>query len=236
MKFEAFGVSINTKGSIINPNIKLVAYPGFAIAILTILLFLTISTGFSRIQTQTETLRAAESDVSVLATKVEILREISAGILGHTDTSIMAMPEKNSGLWTLWQIKSLAQTHEVEISSIGFGSQAGQSGLGGVSITFDARGNINSIINYLKDVETLAPVMILDVVGLSSDGGEFIASTAVATHWASLPTKLPPLTQPITRLSQSEEDLLNRLGRLNRPEFTTLFPTEEPSGRDDPFN
>lgn len=233
MKFEAFGLKINTGDSLVNPNVKLLAVPVLSTSVFTILLIFAISTGYSKIITQNEDLEIAKKSEAILETKVQILRKIEDGILEYSDDSIVAMPDRNSSLWALVQVKRLAQKHNIDLSELSVSSQGG-----GVSLSLNLSGESGAVIDYLKEVRRLAPVMTLGEVSIDSGNGigVFIASTSVTTTWADLPTELPPLTQPITDLNEKEKNLLDQIARLEHPEFTSLSPSGQTEERVDPFN
>lgn len=234
---EAFGIKIDTNVSFINPNFKLVAYPAIALGIMATLSVMALTTGYSKVKTQISEFNSAAKNEEILETKVNVLREIASGILVHTDTSITAMPSNNPILWTYSQVKKQAEKHEVELSEITFGRSSGGEGLGGATISFDMQGDVQKMIDYMKDASNLAPVLTLGEVELEEDPKTgFIAKTELTAYWADLPTKIPPLTQPIKGLTPSEEELLSRLAILDRPEFTVLDKAEGSSGRIDPFN
>lgn len=235
MAVEAFGIKFDARGSFLSPNIKLLGLPALTLVVLLGLLLFALKTGYSKIFGQIEELESGRMTENVLEIKAETLRRIQKGILPYSETSITAMPEKNSSLWTLSQIKFLAGRHEVGMSGIEFGG-ASFAGGGGVTISFQLAGDVQPVIDFLKEVKALAPVMTLDDVTFESQEGNVIVVTGVTTQWADLPTELPPLTKPIVDLTSNEEELLAELAKLYLPEFTVLAPSKSGSERVDPFN
>lgn len=230
---RSFVLSID---KLLGPNLRIILFPFLAIAALIILIFIVANTGYSRISSRLEELQGVQKDEAVLEQKLEILREIEEGILAQSDVSLIAMPDKNPALWMVGQLNGVAAPNSVYLFENKLRSESkDDSGLSNIEFETSVRGGQAQILNFLKAINSLAPISTIESVNLEEDKGTLVAELKIKVYWADLPTKLPPLTTPVKRLTTQEEELLANIARLQRPTFTIL-PPSQPSERQSPFD
>lgn len=225
-----------TKEKLLGPNIKVLVGPAVLIVVLVVLFVYGAKAGYSQISLRLKELRGAQKEEVVLEQKLEILREIEKGILAQTDVSLIAMPDRNPALWMVAQLKDSAEASSLFLFDKTLRSESeDETGLVKMDFGTTAEGNFDSVMNFLKSINSLAPVSTIERVEVVQDEGITSAKIQLFVYWADLPTKIPPLTEPINRLTAQQEEVLTKISRLKRPIFTVLKPIK-PSAREDPFN
>lgn len=225
------------KEKLFGPNVKVLALPVGLIVVLFVLFIYALKTGYSQISTRVNNLRDSEKQEQILEERVEILREIQDGILAQSDISIIAVPNKNPALWVLSQLKNTASENSLTLLNTRIRNEDNvDETLKKMNLEFSAEGEILSIMSFVKSVEKFAPVTRVEAISIvNTQEGSVTASIGTTIFWGELPTKIPPLTEPIKRLSAKENELFAVVDKLRRPTFTVLTPIE-PSLRETPFN
>ncbi|MCH7641469.1 hypothetical protein IID22_04705 [Patescibacteria group bacterium] len=230
---EIFGLSIE---GTVKPNIRTLAVPVFVVVVLLILAFVIGQTGIRQITSKIKELGESRKVENKLEARATVLERVEGVVLGQADVSIIALPEKNPSLLMLTQLSTQAEKHSLTL--LGKKTRAGAPAGKGITsgeISFSLKGDLKEIIEFLKDIKTLAPLSSIDEVSVKLEGGEATVGILLSIYWSSFPTELPPITQPITELKQEEQAILDRISVLQKPEFITLTPSS-PSEREDPFN
>jgi len=171
-----------------------------------------------------------------LQEKVEVLSQFRGIISDGTVSSLnAALPETNSALLMLSQIKTLSSKHSLLFSDLNVGTPAiGDSGLYKVELKFDLDGQIEQIIPFLRELKFFAPVSNIREVEFIS-GTEVSRSTvSIVVYFAEYPNKIPAITDPIVNLTASEVETLSVLEGLIIPDFVDLEPSA-PGERANPF-
>jgi len=219
----------------LKPNLRILITPLLLAIIILFLGFFIIKNGMVRITTKLEELDNLESTVITLQEKVDILREIEGIILSHADTTVIAIPEKNSTLVMLTHLSSVANEKSVQIINKKTQSQQiGEEGLVSAKININITSDFNSILDYLMNLDDLAPLSTIDEVDTSKSGEVMSGNLALSVYWGDFPTRIPAITEPIKTLTAEEEDLINLLAKLKRPDFIDMAPTA-PTNRENPF-
>ena len=155
--------------------------------------------------------------------------------MSYADTAIVAMPDKNPSLVALSQLKNLAEARALILNNIEVGRKTtNKSGTSKTTISFEVEGALSQVLNYLLSTKNFAPISTIDRVEIAQAGGVIRTSVDLAVFWAPLPTKLPAITETVTELTASEENLITELLDLEQPLFFQVLPVE-PSARIDPF-
>jgi hypothetical protein len=146
------------------------------------------------------------------------------------------LPSENPALLVISQIKKLAVANEAYLSNIKV-AVSGQtdSKTENAEISFDIKGQINSVLNLISEIKKVAPLIQVDSVKLSLDSDIAQATVQVRTYWAPYPTKMPALTEPTSGLSNSEQVLLVDLTDLELPDFDTNLVPTSPVENPNPF-
>ena len=224
------------KEKLFGPNVKALVGPAALILVLVALFVYAAKTGYSQISLRLKELRSAQKEEAVLEQKLEILREIEEGILAQTDVSLVAMPDRNPALWMIAQLKDSAEASSLLLFDNTLKSESkDETGLAKMDLGTTAQGNFDSVMSFLKSINSLAPVSTIERVEVVQDEGVASAKIQLSVYWADFPTKIPPLAEPIYRLTAQQEEVLTKISRLKRPIFTVLQPGK-PSARENPFN
>jgi Tfp pilus assembly protein PilO len=219
----------------LSASITAIAVPlAYLLAALLISLF-GLKTGLGKLGEQSKILSAAKKTQSTLQQKESLLRQRETQISSEIDILANVIPEKNPALTMITQLKNLAITNSIILTSFKIGSQNDSGAVSFVDLNFDAEGAVSSLINFLSSLKNLAPLSAIDKAKLNQLGGIGAVNVSIRVYFAPYPTKLPSLTEAINDLTDEEKDLLDTLSGLTLPTFTTLTP-QEPSIRENPFN
>ena len=226
LKFKIFG-----------PNLSTLLVPTSLLIGLVLLSTYSVRVGFKNAITKFKELQESQKKERILEEKLTTLNQLQNVILGKTEVSILALPSENPALLGISQLKSLANENTVFIhdnelgASVKFEEEITKAIL---SSTLD--GEMNSIINFLKNIPSLAPLMNLDEIQIKTISGTSVRSEIkTAVFWSALPTKFSSITEPVSDLSSEERQILERISNLKIPSFTVVTP-QAPGTREDPFN
>ena len=202
-----------------------------------IILFIIVGKfGLSKISEVRAGLAKAQKDRTILTQKTDILRTVSASVGESANAALGVLPESNPSLAVVSQIKLLALENSVLVSGIKSGPEiADKTGLLRTDISFDIIAPRDQMIAFIKATGNIAPVIVVDKIKLSENGGVERAAISVKSFWSPLPTKLPLLTTEITNLTEAEKQLITDMGSLRKPVFV-IVPPSTGTGRTDPFS
>lgn len=229
-----FGITL--KGTI-EPNVRVIALPVLGTLFLVVLTIIAIKTGIVQIANQAKDLKQARITETILESKLELLKQLGGEVLSDADVTAIALPEKNPGIITLYHLSSLAMNHNVLINdrSMKVSPSNADTDTSMGELTIAISGDLASILDLVKEVKTIAPLVTLQKIYLQEEGDVILANADLTVYWSVYPEKLPPLTEPITDLTEEEKVLFEELQKLSKPEFVELLPSS-PSLRVDPFN
>ncbi len=228
--------SIKIKKAIIIPQkIKVMLVPLALLLAMIAMAAVVFKVGVNRISSQRSGLQNATKNETILSQKQQVLQTLESNILSYADAAIVAMPDKNPSLIALSQLKVLAERNTVILSNIEVGGKIkDKSGTSKTIVSFEIEGTLAGVLDYLISTKSFAPLSIIDRVEIAQAGGVIRASVDLAVYWVPLPTKLPPISEPVRELTASETNLITELSNLEQPLFIQVVPTD-PSGRADPF-
>lgn len=221
---------------IVSPNIKALIVPVVILIVLIILSAISYRIAISEVTTQREELATANNVEKVLKNKETVLSQVEGQINSYVDAAALAVPSQNPALVMISQLKNLALTKGVILSSVKGGAESTTPGsLISVDITLAIEGPSAAIIDYLKAVNTFVPLSTLDRVKINQSGGNARAEVMVRTYFSPFPTQLPSMAEPIKDLTAEEKELLGKLSQLTPPMFINLTP-QAPVVRESPFD
>lgn len=204
------------------------------LVVLTILFIVVAKFGMSKVSDLRVKLTSAQKDETTLTEKTKLLATISDSLGTGTVAATGAMPESNSSLIVLSQLKILAGTKGVFISNIKAGNEVkDDTGLSRVDLTFDSRGPKDSIISFLGDTAKIAPITKLTKIKITQALGETLATVTVSSFWSALPKTIPSVTESINDLTPAERNTLTEISKLIQPIFIEIQANE--GGKEDPF-
>lgn len=208
----------------------------FAPLIAVVLLFYFVgSFGFSKISEVRVQLAGESKNQATLTQKLAILRTVSDTLATGASFAATALPDSNPSLLLSSQLKNLSSQNQVNLSGLKGGPEVTDStGLSRVDLTLDVTGTRESVLDFAKAIEGMAPITHIDKIKITEGNNQVRASLSLRSFWSPLPTKLPSLTEQITDLTADERALLSDLSGLTQPTISTA-PVPASSGKTDPF-
>ena len=216
-------------------KVSAILIPAVYLLVSIILFVFGAKTGIAKISEQGSTLNETRKTEGVLQQKESLLRQIETEVSSQVDVLANVLPEKNPALIMISQLKNLALVSGVTITTFKIGAQNDAGTVSFVDLTYDADGDLVSVISFLNTIKTLAPISTIDTAKINQHGGIASANVRIRVYFAGYPTKLPSLTEAVNALTDEEGGLLDTLSGLTLPVFTTLLP-QEPTVRESPFN
>lgn len=223
---------------ILNPNISLLLKPFFILSVTIVLLSYLIKTGYAKVTEQINKYQKAQQSRNDLNEKIKTLREVKEGVLGKGDRSVLALPDKNSTIWVITQLKANSQEVGATLDKIDLIGTTEKEGVMQVDLEVVVSGpNFESLLTFLSNIAKSAPITTISSVTFEKAQGkeEISAKIELSSYWSSLPKVLPPIAEPVVGLTDKEKDILSRISDLKTPTFTVLEPSA-PIERSEPFN
>jgi len=216
-------------------SLKIIAGPVGLLVLLVLLFFMSVKIGSANIKNSKSLISDLEGKNKTLTAKLGTLREIENDVSDASDITSVALPQENPALVAVSQIKYLASANNTQITNLEVGKGFAKEEVSELNMGFDVSGQTSDILRFLASVKTVAPIVIVSDVSLSSLSGENIASTSVIAHWSDFPAKIPALSENIETLTKEEEKLLSEVSELVQPEFFEL-EAQAPAPDRDPFS
>jgi Tfp pilus assembly protein PilO len=216
-------------------NIKLMLRSTLPLFVVIILFVMVAKFGFGKISGLRQEIARSQKDSVILSQKLDLLRTVAETVSTGSQVAIVTLPATNPSLTVSSQLKNLAFQNSVVITNLKSGSEVQDpSGLSRVNVSFDVIGGRTQIIGFIKSIEKIAPITMVDKIKLTESSAETRANVSVKSFWAPLPTKLPALTDQISDLTPDELNTLNEISKFIQPTFTEV-PASETEGKADPF-
>ncbi len=231
-------ISSNSLIRSISPNIKVMAIPVIVLAVVVTLFVYMINVGYSRITKQIEEYKTNQGIEGVLSGKLTLLKNVQSEVEDNTDTTILALPDRNPATWSISQLRQESIKNQVTMDSINVSNPASiEENLNTMDIDIHVVGeDIAKVLNFLMGLTTYAPISTIREAQMEkSQGGGLEASVKTSIYWSQLPLTLPAIDEPVNDLTSEEKQILNQISSLTRPTFTTLEPAA-PKERLIPFN
>lgn len=191
----------------------------FPLVIIVVLIFVVGKFGISQIGNVRKNISDLNKTELTLTEKLNILKTVSQLSDTGSTAAVTALPEANASLSVLSQIRTIAAKENLTISEI---KSSGADSSGGdnifsTSISFTLAGTRESIISFVKAIDTIAPLTFVNGFDLSESGSASTANISLKTYYAPLPSTIPTVTQAVTDLSESDKKILSDLGTLTPP-------------------
>jgi Tfp pilus assembly protein PilO len=211
-----------------------------AIGPLVIVLFLGFFVGqftLSKVGEQSIKIKKLQKENTVLTQKVKLLSSVATNVQDGANLVTITLPESNSSLAVVSQIKLTALENELVIGNLKSGAEVkDSSGLSRADISFEIDGAKTKIIDYLNSLTKVAPIIVVDKVKLSETENGARASVTVKAFWTALPKTLPSINQSINDLTEKEIQVLDDIGTLRQPQFVGSSVETSGEGKVDPFS
>ena len=218
----------------LGPNLKTLAVPFVSLIVLIVLVIVLFQVALSKISLQTEEITKTQKEEKVLSAKLSFLSEAESQIGNQAESLSLYLPDKNSALSIIAQIKSLATPYGLIVENIKVGTEIKEGGVSKVSIDFDVDGQTSAILIYLKSLKTAMPVMVFSRVKIAGATEVVRASVTLIGFWSPLLTKIPAITEPIKELTGEEKTLIEKITSFVQPPFGKVAPAG-PTSRGNPF-
>lgn len=223
------------KKGAIPADFQVLIKPLVLFSVMAILAAVIYNVGVARISQQNVQVAQTKKNESILANRVSVLQEVSGTVTTQAKAADAAVPNINPGLLTLSQLKGLATKTGVSAVNFGIGSEIKDlAGLNRVETSIVVEGSFSNVVSFISQLNTIAPIAVPGKIRITSAGALSRASVTVSSYFAPLPTKLPSLTEPVTKLNSSEADIINKISLLTQPAFLELSP-QSPAPHNNPF-
>jgi len=210
-------------------------FPVVYILVLLFLFYISLTTGIKKIVAQKREIKSSEKIVNVLTEKVKDLREFSSRYDPLYQGALVALPTQPSILFTYSQLKRAASDNNIILDDVKLGRGSRDlKGLFQDGINFSATGSFDDVISFFRMMNNSAPITLIDSMDINASGGELSVDVKTSSFWASSSGKIPPITSPISSITQEDRLLLNEAGSLRPSLINKIFP-QNASGRVDPF-
>ena len=211
-------------------------FPIIYIFILSVLLYISLTTGVKKITKQRREIKSLEKTVNVLTEKVKDLKGFSLKYGSLYQGALVALPTQPSVLIAYSQLKRAASDNNIILDDVRLGSRGGKTlkGLVQDGISFSAVGSFDDVISFFRAMNNLAPVILIDSIDVNASGGELAVDVKISSFWALPSEKIPSITSPISSITKEESLLLDDASSLKPPSMNNITP-QNASGRTNPF-
>ena len=217
-------------------NIKIVVRSIAPFVVVLVLFFLVAKFGIPKVADLRSRIASATISRNVLTQKVAVLQTVSGTVGNFSSTAATALPDSNTSLAVISQLKNLAIINGILVSGIKSGTEVKDTtGLSRVDVNFKVAGNRTQITAFLKGISGFAPITTVGRIKIEESGGVTTADVAVSSYWAPLPKTLPSTDQALSDLTADERTILASITSLSQPSFSTVSPSVS-GGRSDPFS
>jgi hypothetical protein len=205
--------------------IKIAAKPLLVLALLAILSLTGFSKAFSEIGSLKEQQAKAVKSENILKSKLDTLSINEASVSTDANHAVSFLPGENPALLVLYQLRAGAVNSGLILSDLKVGSGIQDpNGFMRVSISFDVEGPLMQILDFISSSKVMAPNIWVERTDLEFSGDVVRASIDTKSFWVPFPTKMPPLTEPVTSLDASEKEVLTKISGFSKPSFVSLTP------------
>ena len=228
-------MQVKNLNSMISADLKVIGAPLLMLVMVGVSLFVTFTIGWDRIVGLWKDRSEAMNQEAIYQEKLNTLSQFS--VSGNdTNSASVAIPPSDPALFTLNQLKKIAESNEIFVLSSKLNAAVPGSDLDihTSSLTLEINAtDISKIISFIQSVALIAPVSNVTKIDLEG-GGPFEGEITVVAYWSSLPDKLPALTEPVVELSALDTETLKVIQGLVSPDFVALSPSS-PRVRENPF-
>jgi hypothetical protein len=200
---------------------------GTPLTVVIILFILVINFGVPKVVGLRSQISSTQTLDATLTQKLSILQSFAQNpAINNVNAAVTALPKTNPSVVVISQLKNATSCCGVILSNIKSGASTGSTELQITNTNFQVVGPRDSIINYLKSVELIAPISVINSVRINENGGLTSANVSLLSYWAPYPTTIPSVTQPITDLTSSEKLILSQISSLTQPTIVQGLPAE----------
>lgn len=224
-------------------NKQLIVMSGIAL-FLGIIVF---GPSLARVQKRLKVNKQEKTELNNLEMKVQMLEGIDKTVITKRVTKMEAVfPSDKPIVQLLSSLAQLAAKHGLIFGGVSLspGSLTDEKKEGSVmselTFGFEVEGEFTSVLKFLRELETTAPLMKIDKLGLTIKTNPLVdniiiaADINVSAFYQPAPKSLGGISQPVKLLSRSEEAILNRL--FNFTQFRAVLPAAQVTGKTNLFD
>lgn len=205
--------------------LKIALKPFLIIFLLISVSFIGFTRAFSEIGSLREELTKITKSENILKTKLDTLSVNQEEVTANVNYASSFLPGENPALLLLYQLKTSAAGSGLTITDFKVGAETKDvNNFMKVALALETVGPFEQIINFANSIKTISPNAWIDNTELSFTGETLRASINVVSYWVPFPTKIPPLTDPITSIDTAEKEILTKISKYSQPSFVSLTP------------
>jgi Tfp pilus assembly protein PilO len=216
-------------------ELKPLVTPVFSLVLLLLVAFFAGKAIFANIQKLNSKLDETQKTLEVLKSNTDLIETFQPQAKDLSNAASLALPENNSSLSLLSQLKTEAAERSLIINKLKIGTVQEEDGIAKVVLNFEVEGDLGQIISFTQEISNLSPINRVEKIKLSSQGVIARANLTVDSFWASFPKTIPDITKAKSGFSAAEQELLVELLKLKSPQFVDLSEASNPIPRPDPF-
>src|SRR3989344_3580571 len=195
----------------IDPTIRILILPTAIIIVSVILITLLVKTAPTRILQKISAVNESKKNLNILEDRVSTLKEFTSGTLDdRSDVSFLYVPDTNPGAMLISQIRKDVAERNMALTKLELSPPSVlQEEINKVEVTFVVESeNYEDLIDLILSFKNYIPLTTIEEVEIGFEEGKPSAEIKTAVYWASLPTQLPSLTQPLQGLVSEEQAML----------------------------
>lgn len=187
------------------------------------------------------TLGANTQYLNGLKAKLKDLQSLNEfELTDRNNLSVRAIPEVKNPLGTLISLRSMATDLGVDVEEISVAvgdvstesAKGVEAGIAKINFKMKIGGSKTAIFDFFKKTEESLPIITADNVKVSLSGESAQAELNLTSFYLSYPETLGKIDDPVSKLTNDEEKLLDKINGFAYIPPTTFTPAQ---GRSDPF-
>jgi hypothetical protein len=217
-----------------------IAYQTFVVPSLTFLaiLFLSLFGGqfiFGKIsEEQVKIEELKNTNIKLEAKKNVLSAQDRQTLLLQTQAAVLAVPGESPALAALSSANSLANENSVQLTDFRVNSKSDKTGTS-AQLTLNTEAPLPTTIRYLNDLKNTTPLVKIQEIAATVQGGIARAKITLLSLWSPLPTNLGKSEAPLEPLSSADSQIVQKLQDLKKPSAKASAESK-PQGRTNPFS
>jgi Tfp pilus assembly protein PilO len=215
-------------------DLKILSAPLLFFIALAFLSTLLYKFAYPKVKAEYADFKIAQKNENILKEKEALLKEVADEVPTEVNFLSTALPDKNTGLLLISQLKSLAQARSFTVEDIKIGTEAIDGQLFSTTLSFSVGGDSAGLLDLAVNTTTISPLVLIKSIKISRGAGTLEADISGSAYWSRFPTVLPALADPLKRYSKDDRDLMVKISALTPPTFIEVTPQAVPQ-KADPF-
>lgn len=172
-------------------------------------------------------------------TKLEAKKTVLAGLdkqtlLTQTQAAVSAVPGESPALPALSTANTLATEQNVQLTDFRVNTKSDKKAAS-AELTLNTEGSLPGTIDYLNDLKGTAPLVKIQEIAATVQGGVARTKITLLSLWSPLPTNLGKSEAPLEPISQADSQIVQKLVDLKKPSGKAVSESK-PQGRTNPFS